>query len=78
VDSFTPQPLYPRGKGPGIYVLGGWVGPRAGLDVNKRWKKMHNEELHNLNTSPNNSDKIREKVVGEVCSKQKALQMLNI
>jgi hypothetical protein len=32
VVSFTPQPLYPRGKAPGTHWIGGWVGPRAGLD----------------------------------------------
>jgi hypothetical protein len=33
VVSFTPLPLYPRGKSPpGTHRIGGWVGPRAGLD----------------------------------------------
>ena len=27
----TPQPLYPRER-PGTHCIGGWVGPRAGLD----------------------------------------------
>jgi hypothetical protein len=27
----TPRPLYPRQR-PGTYCIGGWVGPRAGLD----------------------------------------------
>jgi hypothetical protein len=27
----TPRPLYPRER-PGTLCLGGWVGPRAGLD----------------------------------------------
>ena len=31
VVSATPQPLYPR-KGPGARFIGGWLGPRAGLD----------------------------------------------
>jgi hypothetical protein len=30
--STTPQPLYPR-EVPGTHCAGGWVGPRAGLDV---------------------------------------------
>jgi hypothetical protein len=35
--SFAPRPLYPWGKSPGNQWIGGWVGPRAGLDdVEKR------------------------------------------
>jgi hypothetical protein len=30
--------LYPRGKDPGTHCTGGWVGPRAGLDTETRWK----------------------------------------
>jgi hypothetical protein len=37
VVSFTPLPLYPRGKSPGTHWVGGWVDPRAGLnEVEKR------------------------------------------
>jgi hypothetical protein len=32
VVSTTPRPLYPR-ENPGTHCVGGWVGPRAGLDV---------------------------------------------
>jgi hypothetical protein len=32
VVSFTPRQLYPRGKRPSTYWIGGWVGPRADLD----------------------------------------------
>jgi hypothetical protein len=32
VFSTTPRPLYPRER-PGTHCTGGWVGPRAGLDV---------------------------------------------
>jgi hypothetical protein len=32
VVSTTPRPLYPRTR-PGTHCIGGWVGPRAGLDV---------------------------------------------
>jgi hypothetical protein len=32
VVSTTPRPLYPR-EIPSTYRTGGWVGPRAGLDV---------------------------------------------
>jgi hypothetical protein len=32
VVSTTPRPLYPQER-PGIHCTGGWVGPRAGLDV---------------------------------------------
>jgi hypothetical protein len=31
--SFTPLPLYPKGKNPGIHWIGGWVGPGAGLNA---------------------------------------------
>jgi hypothetical protein len=31
----TPRPLYPR-KRPGTHCVGGWVGPRAGLDGCKK------------------------------------------
>jgi hypothetical protein len=32
VVSTTPRPLYPRER-PDTHCTGGWVGPRAGLDV---------------------------------------------
>jgi hypothetical protein len=32
VVSTTPRPLYPRER-PGTHCIGGWVGPRTGLDV---------------------------------------------
>jgi hypothetical protein len=32
VVRFMPRSLYPRGKSPGIYWIGGWVGPRARMD----------------------------------------------
>jgi hypothetical protein len=36
VVSYTPLPLYPRGKNPGTHWIGGWMDPRAGLeDVEK-------------------------------------------
>jgi hypothetical protein len=28
----TPRPLYPRERDPATHYIGGWVGPRAGLD----------------------------------------------
>jgi len=31
VVSFTPQPLYPRGRAPSTHWTGGWVGPNGGL-----------------------------------------------
>jgi hypothetical protein len=34
----APAALYPRGKDPGIHWIGGWVGPRAGLDAGARRK----------------------------------------
>jgi hypothetical protein len=36
VISFTPRPLNPRRKSPGIHWIVGWVGPGAGLDDVKK------------------------------------------
>jgi hypothetical protein len=36
VVSTTPRPLYSR-KRPGTHCRGGWVDPRAGLDVDTIW-----------------------------------------
>jgi mannosyltransferase OCH1-like enzyme len=37
IVSFTSQPLYPWERGSGTHWIGGWVGPRTGLDtVSKR------------------------------------------
>jgi hypothetical protein len=33
VVSFMPLPLYPREKAAGTHWMGGWEGPRDGLDV---------------------------------------------
>jgi hypothetical protein len=38
VVSFTPQPLYPGETAPGTLWIGGWVGPRTGLDDVERRK----------------------------------------
>jgi hypothetical protein len=38
VVRFTLRPLYPQGKTPGTLWIGGWVGPRAVLDVGVRRK----------------------------------------
>jgi hypothetical protein len=37
VVSTTRQPLYPRER-PGTHRTGGWVGPRAGLDVCEKFR----------------------------------------
>jgi hypothetical protein len=34
----APAALYPRGKDPGTHWIGGWMGPRAGLDAGARRK----------------------------------------
>jgi hypothetical protein len=34
----APAVLYPRGRTPGTHWIGGWVGPRAGLDAGARRK----------------------------------------
>jgi hypothetical protein len=38
VVSFTPRPLYPRERAPSTHWIGGWVGPRAGLDAEVKRK----------------------------------------
>jgi hypothetical protein len=38
VVSFTPLPFYPWGRSPGTHWIGGWVGPRTGLDDMERRK----------------------------------------
>jgi hypothetical protein len=41
VVSFTPRPLHLRGKNPpGAYRMGGWVGPRGGLDAGAKRKNL--------------------------------------
>jgi hypothetical protein len=43
--SFTPQALYPGERAPGTHWIGGWVGPRAGLNaVAKRNNTYHYRE----------------------------------
>jgi hypothetical protein len=34
----APAALYPLGKNPGTHWIGGWMGPRAGLDAGARIK----------------------------------------
>jgi hypothetical protein len=38
VVSFTLRPLYPRGKNPDNYWIGGSAGPRVGLDYMEKRK----------------------------------------
>jgi hypothetical protein len=37
----APAALYPREKHPGTHWTGGWVGPRAGLDIEARTKILY-------------------------------------
>jgi hypothetical protein len=71
--SFTLRPLYLRGKSAGIHWIGGWVGPRAGLDT-KMCKKSTATvlKLKHLGTKLTNRngvhDEIRRRVTcGHVC-----------
>jgi hypothetical protein len=43
--SFTPRPLYTRERAPGIYWIGGWVGPGAVPDamVNRKIPSLRQE-----------------------------------
>jgi hypothetical protein len=36
----APAALFPRRKDPGTHWIGGWVGPRAGLDAEARGKNI--------------------------------------
>jgi hypothetical protein len=45
VVSFTPLPLYSRGKSPGTHLIGAWVGPRVVLDDVKKRKFLSLPEL---------------------------------
>jgi hypothetical protein len=40
VVSFIPQPLNTEGKNPSIHWIGGWMGPRAGLNVMEKRKML--------------------------------------
>jgi hypothetical protein len=37
--------LYPRGKNPHTHWIGGWVGPRAGLDTDARGNSLPLPEI---------------------------------
>jgi hypothetical protein len=56
VDGFKPRPPYPQGKIPGTPWIGGWVGPRAGLDavVRRKIPKFY-RELNPESSSPYHS-----------------------
>jgi hypothetical protein len=41
----TPRPLYPQ-EIPGTHCTGGWVGPRAGLDVCEKSRPHRDFFLH--------------------------------
>jgi hypothetical protein len=50
VVNFTPQPLYPGERAAGTHWIGGWVGPRAGLDaVEKRRSGLSNYLIKCMN-----------------------------
>ena len=40
LGNFTSQSLYLSGEEPGTHCVGGWTGPRAGLDVLKKRKDL--------------------------------------
>jgi hypothetical protein len=53
VVSFTPLSLYPRERVHGTQWIGGWVGPRAGLDdvENRKYWILPGHELQALEDS---------------------------
>jgi hypothetical protein len=53
VVRFTPRLLYPQERAPGTHWIGGWVGPRAGLDaVVKRKIPSPYRDSNNRSSSP--------------------------
>jgi len=40
VVSFTSWPLYPPGENAGFHETGGWLDPRAGLDVSAKERSL--------------------------------------
>jgi hypothetical protein len=48
VVSTTPRPFYPR-ESPGTHCTGGWVGPRANLDVCKK-SRSHRDSIPGLSS----------------------------
>jgi hypothetical protein len=42
--NITSRPLYPRER-PGTHFTGGWVGPRAGLDVSEK-SRPYQDSIH--------------------------------
>ena len=51
IVKFTPRTLYPLRKNPGTHWIGGWVGPRAGLDVFNRRKTPLPDSKHRSSRS---------------------------
>jgi hypothetical protein len=53
VVSFTPLSLYPgkRAPPPSTHTIGGWVGPRVGLDAVEKSKILHCQESVKLEVS---------------------------
>jgi hypothetical protein len=43
VVNALPRPLYPRER-PGTYCIGGWVGPKAGLDWRGK-SRLHRDSI---------------------------------
>ena len=43
VVNVTPRPSYPR-ESPGTHYIGGWVGPRAGLDGFEK-SRLHRDSI---------------------------------
>jgi hypothetical protein len=52
VVSFTPQPLYPRGRAPGTHWIGGWVDPRTGLEELEKRKFLTLPGYRDSNSDP--------------------------
>jgi len=47
VISFRPQQIYSLGEVPGTHYIGGWEGPRVGLEVLEKRKSL--ATCHNWN-----------------------------
>jgi hypothetical protein len=48
----APAALYPRERTPGTHWIGGWMGPRAGLDAGARRKILCLSGIEPRSSSP--------------------------
>jgi hypothetical protein len=65
---FTRQPFYLQGNAPGTHWIGGWVGPRAGLnDMNRKFLTLLGLELQLLSRPARSQSLYRLRCPGSKC-----------